>query len=96
MRLTLRLQDDNYLDVDVNIEKRELTLISPVPNITAEQLCKLADQTHYTINLLITEERIRPDSNKPDFDEIDEYYKYDTETALTLLLGFCNCIISEF
>ena len=96
MRLTLRLQNDNYLDVNVNIEKRELTLLSPAPDITLEQLMKLSDELHYKINLYITDETITPDIDNLSFEETEKYYQSDTETALTLLLGFCNCVISEF
>lgn len=95
MQLTMRLNNDNYLDFHINFELRELTLLSPIPNITMEELMQVADDMHYKINLLITEEQIIPDDLKIPDKEIDKYYSYDTKTALSLILGFCNTIISE-
>lgn len=96
MQLTMRLNNDNYLDVQINFETRELTLLSPIPDITLNELMQLADEMHYKINLLITNEQIQPDSMYLPPKDIERYYTCDTKEALTLLLGFCNTVISEY
>lgn len=95
MQLTMRLDNDNYLDVHIDFETRELTLLSPIPDITLNELMKIADEMHYKINLLITEEQIQPESIYVPPEEIEKYYTYNTKDALALLLGFCNTVISE-
>lgn len=95
MQLTLRLEDDNYLDLNIDISKREIYFLSPIPNLSLERLMELSDQLHWSIVLPITEQIIEPEVTNLPTEEIKEYYTPDTETAITLLLGLCNMMVSE-
>lgn len=61
MRLTLRAENDRYVDILIDPTYRELTFLSPIPDLTLEDLCKIADDTQHVINLPITGDRIVPD-----------------------------------
>lgn len=94
MRLTLRLSNDNYIDVGLDIAKRQLILLSPVPEITESQLLQLSDDYHFEIILPLTGTLIEPDTANLSEDEIKNY-TVDTDEALAAVLTFANLLISE-
>ena len=91
MILTLRLKNDRYIDILYESDKRELTFLSPIPELNLKDLCKLADDTCTTINLPITEERIIPDTTVNDH-RIVEANLLD---LLKVLCYFGDYVISE-
>lgn len=58
MRLTLRLENDRYLDIILDTRNHEITILSPIPDTDLKALSELVAQYHLTINLPITQERI--------------------------------------
>lgn len=58
MRLTLRLENDRYLDIILDTRNHEITILSPIPDTDLKALSKLVAQYHLTINLPITQQRI--------------------------------------
>jgi hypothetical protein len=58
MRLTLRLENDRYLDIILDTRNHEITILSPIPDTDLKVLSELVAQYHLTINLPITQERI--------------------------------------
>lgn len=63
MRLTLRLTNENYIDLDVNISKRRITFLSGVPDTELKDLMELADDYNITFSFPITSSVINPDDN---------------------------------
>lgn len=95
MQLTVRTEDDFYIDLNIDIVNRTVVFTSPIPNISTEDLMKLADDFHWTLILPITGEKIIPDDLKPSDKEIEDYYTITTIDALATILSVCNIIISE-
>ena len=94
MKLTIRLKDDRYIDVELNPTSRELTILSPIPDIKKETLYTLSKEFRYTINLPITKLIIIPKDKTPDYSyEISE--DLDTLNILSLILLFSNYIVLE-
>lgn len=58
MRLTLRLENDRYLDIILDTRNHEITILSPIPDTDLEALSELVAQYHLAINLPITQKRI--------------------------------------
>lgn len=94
MDLTLRTSGDNYIDVTLDVSKRELIFMSPIPGISMKSLMNLCDLYHYTIILPITGTKIIPDKNLSTKDISDNYSK-PTEDTISLLLNIANSIVSE-
>lgn len=91
MLLTLRLKDDRYVDILYEPAQRELSFLSPIPELELKDLCKLSDETCTIINLPITEERIIPETKVPDHTSVQT-------TLLDLLKVLCyfgDYVISE-
>lgn len=63
MHLTLRLTNENYIDLDVNISKRRITFLSGVPDTELKDLMELADDYNITFSFPITDDVINPDDN---------------------------------
>ena len=63
MILTIRLDNGNYLDLALDVSKRTLTFLSPIPDISREDLMELCDMYHYLLLLPISGEVIEPESN---------------------------------
>lgn len=95
MRLTLRVENDNYIEVNINLKERTVEFISPIPDLTEKQLFRLCDKFHFRMLLPITEEQITPDDNRLTIEEIKERYTRSTYDVLFNLLAVCNFIISE-
>lgn len=94
MKLTIRLTDDRYIDVELNPATREITILSPIPDIEKETLYTLSEEFRYTINLPITKLIIIPKDKTPDYSyEISE--DLDTLDILSLILLFSNYIVLE-
>ena len=94
MDITLRTSGDNYIDVTLDVSKRELIFMSPIPGISMKSLKDLCDFYHYTIVLPITGIKIVPDRDLS-FKDIDDNYSQSTEDTISLLLNVANSIISE-
>lgn len=95
MQLTIRTKDDFYIDLNIDIANRTAVFMSPIPNISAKQLMRLADDFHWTLILPITGEEIIPDNLKLSDEEIDDCYNITTVDALASLLIVSNLIVSE-
>ena len=94
MKLTIRLKDERYIDVELDTINRELTILSPIPDIEKETLYTLSKEFRYTINLPITKLIIIPKDKTPDYEyEISE--DLDTLDILSLILLFSNYIVLE-
>lgn len=87
--LTLKVDDDKYIDLEVDLEKRELIFYSPIPYLTREDLFKIVDTFKFKVVLPITEEIIEPDE-KGSFE-----YSGDVVDRLCLLLTLVSFTISE-
>lgn len=91
MDLTIRAQNDNYIDLSIDTVKRSVCFMSPIPDIQLTALMELCDKYQYTFILPITGEQITPD--KPfTLEQIEEL---DTVDALSVILEAANIIISE-
>lgn len=94
MQLTLRLQHDNYLDVMIDVGKRTITFLSPIPDLTQEQIMELCDKFHIKLILPISGEEVVPDVLKLSNEDIVRYYTQNTYDILHLLFSLVNCSIS--
>lgn len=93
MIFTIRLQEERLLEFELNITERTLYIIDPIPNITIEELCTLADKFHYSIELPLISTVIHPD-DKITTDELNEDYTTDSIGAISHILAFANMMIS--
>lgn len=64
MRFTIRLENDNYLDLEFRLDTGTLYIHSPIPEITKDEIHKLATVLGYKIHLVITNEVILPKDYK--------------------------------
>lgn len=64
MRFTVRLENDNYLDLEFRLDTETLYIHSPIPEITKDEIHKLAAILGYKIHLVITGEIILPKDYK--------------------------------
>ena len=94
MRLTIRLKNERYLDIDLDISNRVCTILSPIPDIERETLYTLSKEFRYTINLPITQTTIIPEDKTPDYEyELSE--DLDTLDIISLVFLFSNYIVTE-
>ena len=49
MRLTLRLENDRYLDIILDTRNHEITILSPIPDTDLKALSELVAQYHLAI-----------------------------------------------
>lgn len=64
MRFTVRLENDNYLDLEFRLDTGTLYIHSPIPEITKDEIHELAAILGYKIHLVITGEVILPKDYK--------------------------------
>lgn len=64
MRFTVRLENDNYLDLEFRLDTETLCIHSPIPEITKDEIHKLAAILGYKIHLVITNEVVLPKDYK--------------------------------
>jgi hypothetical protein len=64
LRFTVRLENDNYLDLEFDLKSGTLYIHSPIPEITKGEIHKLATVLGYKIHLIITNEVILPRTYK--------------------------------
>lgn len=64
MRFTVRLENDNYLDLEFRLDTETLYIHSPIPEISDKEIHKLATVLGYKIHLVITNEVILPRNYK--------------------------------
>lgn len=94
MRLNIRLNDDRYLDFTINVADRIIEFISPVPEITKEELQAIADEYSYTLHLSITDETIKPKDKIPNY-EYELLEGFTTCDKLSVILSIINYVITE-
>jgi len=93
MLFTIRLQDERNVEFQLDTSERTLYIIDPIPDITTEQLCTLADAFHYNIGLPLIDTIIHPDTEITN-DELDEDYTTDSLGAISCILAFANMMIT--
>ena len=64
MRFTVRLENDNYLDLEFRLDTGTLYIHSPIPEITKDEIHELAAILGCKIHLVITGEVILPRNYK--------------------------------
>ena len=90
MRLTVRLEQNNYLDLEVDLNNREITFLSGIPNTELDDLMQLADEYNFTFNLPITDNIIEPDNKEKIFTEAS------VVDVLTLLMTLATVTVTEY
>lgn len=101
MQFTIKLKDDRYLDLLLIPSKQTLVILSPIPDLTKEQLTDLVVAFGYTIILPLTGVEYEPDLKTPEIKEkynktLNEFYTMSTIDALSCVLNAANLIISGF
>lgn len=81
MRFTIRLKDDDYVDLEFDYRRGELYIHSPLPNLTRKQLTKLATTLGWKIHLKITDEIYLP-----------YYYIDNDDSNFNRLLTVCKAL----
>lgn len=81
MRFTIRLKDDDYVDLEFDYRRGELCIHSPLPNITRKQLTKLASTLGWKIHLKITDEIYLPSN-----------YNENNDSNFNRLLTVCKSL----
>lgn len=94
MRLNIRLDNDRYLDFKIDVADRIIQFISPVPEITREELQAIADEYSYTIYLNITNEIVKPKNKILDY-EFELLENFSTCDKLSVILSIVNYITTE-
>ena len=61
MRITVRTDDDRYVELILHPDKKEILFIDPIPNVDQDELFQFVDETQHTVILPISEEQIVPD-----------------------------------
>ena len=93
MIFTIRLQNDRNVEFQLDTTQRILYIIDPIPDISIEQLCKLADKFKYSIGLPLIDTLIHPDTDIS-MEELTEDYTVDTTGAISCILAFANMMIT--
>lgn len=89
MRLTLRLVNEQYLDIYIDIHERKLLFINAIPDISRNDLQELANKYYFKLYLPITEEVIEPVL-------IPKPKDLSTKKLLATLLTLVNNIVTEY
>ena len=90
MRLTLRVKENNYIDIDIDFNNRYLVFLSGVPDTELEDLMQLADDFNFKILFPITDEQITPDKDNPIINEVSVI------EALQMLLALSTIVVTEY
>lgn len=90
MHLTIRLENGNYIDLEVDMSKRCITFLSGVPNTNIEDLMQIADEYNCKFLFPITEDIITPD------DESEQLMEASLPDVLTLICTLMNLTVSEY
>lgn len=61
MRITVRTDEDRYVELILDPHSKEIIFLDPIPNTTTEELMDLVDTSGHSIVLPITSEVIKPD-----------------------------------
>lgn len=101
MQFTIKLENDRYLDLLLIPSKRILVIMSPIPNLTEDELTELVAAFNYTIILPLTGVEYKPDLKTPDVKEtylksLNKFYTMNTGDALACVLSAANLMISGF
>lgn len=90
MRLTVRLENNNYLDLEINFNNQEITFLSGIPNTELDDLMQLADEYNFTFNLPITDHVIEPEIKDKILTEAS------VVDVLTLLMTLSTIVVTEY
>ena len=101
MQFTIKLKNDRYLDLLLLPSKRVLVILSPIPDLTEEQLTDLVAAFGYSVALPLTDTMFEPDLKNEEVkqqyeDSLNNFYDLDTVDALGCILNAANLIISGF
>lgn len=95
MRLTVRLQDERYLDMTINTSKRECIFNTPIPEITVDELQQLANKNNYILHLPITDTTIQPEDLQQFVPDEELFFGISNIDVVDLILSLCSFIITE-
>lgn len=87
MRLTLRVENDNYLDVEIIPQKNLIVIHSPIPEIDEETFMDIAKMGNYNIYLPITDTLYKVTNSR------DE--ELTTKMALTVMSVLTHFIVTD-
>lgn len=101
MQFTIKLKNDRYLDLLLLPSKRILVILSPIPDLTEEQLKDLVATFNYKVALPLTDILLEPyiedEEVKQRYENsTNNFYDLDTTDALGCILNAANLIISGF
>lgn len=99
MQFTIKLKNDRYLDLLLLPSKRLLVILSPIPDLTEEQLTDLVAAFGYSVALPLTDTVFEPDLKNEEVKQqyeniLNDCFNLDTVDALGLILNAANLIIS--
>ena len=96
MRITTRLSNDRYVDINIDVANRICTFISALPDVTKKELQALADEYQYTIKLPFSKEEFKPDKSDENLEiNLDEINNWTTFDVMSMILFTTNFIITE-
>lgn len=90
MRLTIKTQQEHYVDILIEPSEKIIYFLSPIPEITEEDLEGLCDSFGYTIRLPITGEQLRPEPEK-----LATPAQLDFLDQLIMLLSVMSFVITD-
>lgn len=95
MRVTLRISNGEYLDIELDTRSRTMRINNPIPNLSEEKILEISELYKYKIELPITGDIVVPSVDNITPEEVDKYYSVSTEDALNCFLTVANMIILE-
>lgn len=87
MRLTLKVSHEKYIDVEIDSRKQLITILSPIPDLTEDELKDIVLLGKYSIHLPITEVLYKIENN--------ENIELDTKTALGIVSMLTNFLVTD-
>lgn len=94
MRFTVRLDNDRYLDLKLDVSNRKLYILSPIPDIDLSTLMKISDDMRYRLILPITGNVIEPDKKEFTPEENENSFMLSADSAIMSVLLLANTIIT--
>ena len=90
MRITVRTDDDRYVELILDPSKKEIIFIDPVPNVDQDEIFQFVDETKHTVILPISEEQIVPDK-----EDKSKVVKRPLLETLYFLTALSDVIVAE-
>lgn len=87
MRLTLKVTENEYIDFEIDIQNKLVTILSPIPNLTEEEFKKIVALSAYNVFLPITSTLYKIKSYEPDIP--------DPKTSIGIVLLLTNYLITD-